>query len=57
MLHTMEHQIVEEVIICDLVEKKFYPVEEGTLQIGCYEFEILYDNGDYTIEIRDVEET
>lgn len=57
MLHTMEHQIVEEVIICDLVEKKFYPVEEGTMQIGSYEFEILYDDGDYTIEIRDVEET
>lgn len=56
MLYTMKNQLVEEVLICDLEEKKFYPVEEGTLQIGSYELEILYHNGDYAIEIAGVDE-
>lgn len=57
MLHTMKGKGVEEVLICDLEQKKFYPVEEGTLQIGSYELEIMYRNGDYTIEIAGMKET
>lgn len=53
----MKGKGVEEVLICDLEQKKFYPVEEGTLQIGSYELEIMHRNGDYTIEIAGAKET
>lgn len=52
ILGTVEHQLVEEVIIFDAAQKKFYPVDSGTVVIGDYTLQIEYDHGDYEIDIK-----
>ena len=52
MLETVENQLVEEFVIFDAGEQKFYAVEDGNVQIGNYELQVEYDGGDYKIEMR-----
>lgn len=52
ILKTVEHNLVEEVVIFDAEQKKFYPVEDGMVVIGDYTLQIEYDHGDYEIEIQ-----
>lgn len=50
IVNTTAGGIVNEVVICDIEKKKFYPVEEGSLKIGDYKLEIVYEDGNYVIE-------
>ena len=52
MLNTVEGEFVNEAIIYDTEEEKFYAVTEGSSQIGDYKFQITYVHGDYEIEIQ-----
>lgn len=52
ILDTVENEAVGEAVIYDTVEKKFYPVKEGTIQIGDYEFQTGYEQGNYEIQIE-----
>lgn len=52
IMETVKESLVEEIVICDIKEKRFYPVEEGEVQIGDYNLQIAYENGDYAIEIE-----
>lgn len=52
IIETVKGSLVEEIVICDIKEKRFYPVEEGEVQIGDYNLQIANENGDYTIEIK-----
>ena len=53
ILETVEHQLIEEFFIYDTVERKFYPIDDGTtIQIGDYSLEIEYKNSDYKIMIN-----
>lgn len=52
ILDTVENEAVGEAVIYDTVEKKFYPVTEGTMQIGDYEFQTGYEQGNYEIQIE-----
>lgn len=52
ILNTVKNALVEEVVIFDMKEKKFYPVEEGTLRIGDCDLQISCENGNYTIGIE-----
>lgn len=52
ILDTVENEAVGEAVIYDTVEKKFYPVTEGTMQIGDYEFQTGYEQGKYEIQIE-----
>ena len=52
ILETVEHQLVEEVVIYDAVQKKFYPIEDGTTEIGGYTLQMEYHDGDYKIGIQ-----
>lgn len=52
ILETVEHQLIEEFVIYDTEERKFYPIDDGTtVQIGDYSLEIEYKNSDYRITI------
>lgn len=52
ILDTVENEAVGEAVIYDTVEKKFYPVTEGTIRIGDYEFQTGYEQGNYEIQIE-----
>lgn len=53
ILNTVEHQLIEEFVIYDTEERKFYPIDDGTtVQIGDYSLEIEYKNSDYKITIN-----
>lgn len=52
ILDTVENEAVGEAVIYDTVEKKFYPVTEGTMRIGDYEFQTGYEQGNYKIQIE-----
>ncbi len=52
MLEVVKNQLVEEFVIFDAGQKKFYPVEDGEMRIGDYTLQIGYDDGDYEIEIK-----
>lgn len=47
MLETVENQLVEEFVIFDAEEQKFYAVDDGSVQTGDYELQVEYDEGDY----------
>lgn len=52
ILETVEHQLIEEFVIYDTEERKFYPIDDGaTVQIGDYSLEMEYKNSDYRITI------
>ena len=53
ILNTVEHQLVEEFVIYDTEERKFYPIHDGTtIQIGDYNLEFEYKNSNYKITIN-----
>lgn len=52
ILNTVKNQFMDEAVIYDAGERKFYPVTEGDLQIGDYSFHTLYEDGGYEIEIE-----
>lgn len=56
MLEAVKNQLVEEFVIFDAGQKKFYPVDDGEMRIGDYTLQIGYDDGDYEIEIEYAEE-
>lgn len=50
---TVEHQVIEELVIFDTEEKNFYPIDDATtLQIGDYCLDIEYENSEYKIDIN-----
>ena len=50
---TVEHQVIEELVIFDTKEKIFYPIDDATtLQIGDYCLDIEYENSEYKIDIN-----
>ena len=50
---TVEHQVIEELVIFDTEEKIFYPIDDATtLQIGDYCWDIEYENSEYKIDIN-----
>lgn len=51
ILDAVEDSLMDEAVIYDAEERKFYPVEEGELQIGDYLFSIMYESGGYKIGI------
>lgn len=53
ILETVEHQLIEELVIFDTEEKIFYPIDDSTtLQIGDYCLDIEYENSEYKIDIN-----
>lgn len=56
ILNTVKNEFMDEVVIYDARERKFYPVTEGDLQIGDYFFHTLYEEGVHEIEIEYVGE-
>lgn len=52
ILTAVENEQAGEAVIYDAQAKEFYPVSEGPLQIGEYELEICYEQGDYKIQIE-----
>lgn len=56
MLEAVKNQLVEEFVIFDAGQKKFYPVDDGEMRIGDYTLQIGYDAEDYEIEIEYAEE-
>lgn len=53
ILETVEYQLIEEFVIYDTEERKFYPIDDGTtVQIGDYSLEIEYKNSGYEITIN-----
>lgn len=57
MLEAVKNQLVEEFVIFDAGQKKFYPVEDGEMRIGNYTLQIGYDVGGYEIEIEYAEKS
>ncbi len=56
ILKTVEHQLIEELVVFDAEGKVFYPIEdETTLQIGDYCLNIAYRNSSYRIDISAVD--
>lgn len=51
ILHTVENEPVDEAVIYDVEEKIFYPIKEENLQIGSYEIQMDYTDGNYRFEI------
>ena len=47
----MENEPVDEAVIYDVEEKIFYPIKEENLQIGSYEIQMDYTDGNYRFEI------
>lgn len=56
MLEAVKNQLVEEFVIFDAGQKKFYPVDDGEMRIGDYTLQVGYDDGDCEIEIEYAEE-
>ena len=52
ILETVKGEAVGEAVIYDAVDKRFYLVAEGERQIGDYVFHIVYEQGDYEIQIE-----
>ena len=53
ILKTVEHQLIEELVIFDTEKRIFYPIDDKTtLQIGDYCLDIEYENSDYNINIH-----
>lgn len=52
MLEAVENQPVEEFIIFDAGQRAFYPIAEGTVEIGDYTLQIKYNDGKYEIGIK-----
>ena len=52
ILEAVEDVFLDEAVIFDAEEKKFYPITEGDLQIGDYELHTYYRNSGYTIDIK-----
>ncbi len=51
ILNTVENELVDEAVLYDTEKKKFYPVTEGSLQIGDYAFDLFYEAGSFRIDI------
>ncbi len=54
MLDAVQAAPVEEAVLYDAAEKKFYPITEGTLEIGNYRLEITGGGQSYQIALRGV---
>ena len=52
ILNTVEDEFMDEAVLYDAEEKKFYPITEDDLQIGDYSFYMSYEEGGYKIEIE-----
>lgn len=53
MLNTVENQLIEEFVVFDTEQKTFYPVDSETqVQIGNYNLETKYEDGNYEIAIE-----
>lgn len=52
ILSTTENELVNEAVICDIEEKKFYPISEGELKIGDYNLLVTYEEGNFVIKIE-----
>lgn len=52
ILDTVAGKFIDVAVIYDAVEKRFYPVTEGNLQIGDYSFNTRYVSGGYKTEIE-----
>lgn len=52
ILNITKNEFVGETVIYDAVEKKFYPVKEGELQIGDYSLYTFFEDTSYKIEIK-----
>lgn len=55
ILEAVKNQLVEEFVIFDTEQKKFYPVDDGVIRIGDYVLQIEYDKN-YEISIQYEEE-
>ena len=51
ILAAVEDNFMDEAVIYDAEEKRFFPVAEGEQQIGDYLLSITYESGGYEIEI------
>lgn len=51
ILEATDGELVNTAVLYDSEEMTFYPVTDGTLEIGDYKYEIKYDDGNYTIDI------
>lgn len=56
ILEAVENQLVEEFVIFDAGQKKFYSLDDGEMRIGDYTLWVRCDNGAYEIEIEYAEE-
>ncbi len=52
ILNTVKNNPVKEILIYDMEDKFFYPIEEGTLQIGNYFLRTEYNEETYKIKIK-----
>lgn len=52
ILSTTENELINEAVICDIEEKKFYPISEGELKIGNYNLLTTYEEGNFVIKIE-----
>lgn len=52
ILNTTKNELVNEVVLCDIENKQFYPVAEGVMEIGDYSLQIEYEDGNYEIEVK-----
>lgn len=51
ILEVTDGELVSTAVLYDSEERRFYPVTDGTLELGDYKYEIKYDDGNYTIDI------
>lgn len=52
ILTAIKDSLIIQAVIYDAEEKAFYPLEEGTLQIGDYSLETTYANSGYKIKVQ-----
>lgn len=51
ILEVTDGELVDTAVLYDSEENVFYPITEGTLEVGDYTYETSYDDGEYTIDI------
>lgn len=51
ILHTIENADVQELVIFDTRERKFYPIEDGSIKIGDYQLMITHEGNNYEIAV------
>lgn len=51
ILEVTDGELVDTAVLYDAEENVFYPITEGTLEIGDYTYETLYEDGGYTMDI------